>query len=149
MAGTTFYEITYDAIVDAYESENVIVWQALKDYGWDAIDVSKYLYGSVLFDDTLYVCVTDGEEIYVADGGGFVDENGMINPEEALAAVGPESLQDYIEVPSASQIVDLVTPYDLDEDKIDLDAIASELLDSGYTFFEIVNAAKDAQLIEV
>lgn len=145
--GTTFYKITYDAIVDAYEDYNIVVWQALKDYGWDAFDISKYLYGSQMFDDVLYVCDTDGVDIEVDDAGDFGD-NGLLNPEEALAAVGPESLQEYIKVPSDDEIRKLVTPYDL-SDGYDLDEIATQLLAQGYTFNEIVTAAADAQLIEV
>lgn len=146
--GTTFYKITYDAIVDAYEDYNIVVWQALKNYGWDAFDISKYLYGSQMFDDVLYVCDTDGVDIEVEDTGGFGD-NGLLNPEEALAAVGPESLQEYIKVPDDDEIRQLVTPYDLDEGESDLDEIATQLLQQGYSFNEIVTAAADAQLIEV
>ena len=146
--GTTFYKITYDAIVDAYEDYNIVVWQALKNYGWDAFDISKYLYGSQMFDDVLYVCDTDGVDIEVEDAGEF-GENGMINPEEALAAVGPESLQEYIKVPDDDEIRKLVTPYDLNEGGLDLDEIATQLLQQGYSFNEIVTAAADAQLIEV
>ena len=140
--GTTFYKITLDNAIDAYESTNIIVWQELLDNGWDAFDISKYLYGSAIIDDVLYVCDTDGTEI-------AVDGFGAVEPEEALETVDIELLNDYIIVPDAKQIVNrLITPYDLNDELVDLDDIAIQLLEKGYSFMDILRAAKDAQLVE-
>lgn len=140
--GTTFYTITVDAAVHAYENNNLIVYQALKDYGWDAFDIDKYLIGSAIIDDILYLCVSDGIDLDI-DGVGLVD------PEEAIDTVDLDSLIDYIKQPTDQEIVKHLTPYDLDEDILDLDTIAEELLASGYTFIEIIRSAVDARLVEV
>ena len=87
----------------------------------------------------------DGIDIEIDDDW---SETGLIDPEEALAAVGPEALQNYIEPATPEVILKHLTPYDL-ADSIDLDEIALRLLKDGYTFTTIVAAATDAQLIEI
>ena len=143
--GTTYYKITLEEAIDAYKDENSIVFGALTLYGWEAIDVHRYLIGSDIVDDVLYLCVTDGIDIEIDDDW---SETGLIDPEEALAAVGPEVLQNYIEPATSEVILKHLTPYDL-ADNIDLDEIALRLLEDGYTFNTIVSAATDAQLIEI
>ena len=143
--GTTYYKITLEEAIDAYKYENSIVFGALTLYGWEAIDVHRYLIGSDIVDDVLYLCVTDGIDIEIDDDW---SETGLIDPEEALAAVGPEVLQNYIEPATPEVILKHLSPYDL-ADNIDLDEIALRLLKDGYTFTTIVTAAADAQLIEI
>ena len=145
MAGTIYYQITLDAVSDAYSEANCIVFEAINLYGWSAFDIGRYLIGSDIVDDVLYLCVTDGIDIEIDDDW---SETGLIDPEEALAAVGPEVLQNYIEPATPEVILKHLTPYDL-ADNIDLDEIALRLLEDGYTFNTIVSAATDAQLIEI
>ena len=88
----------------------------------------------------LYLSVTDGIEIE-ADGE-------LLDPEEAMAAVGPDYLQAYIESATPEIILKHLTPYDLADD-IDIDEIVLYLLEAGYAFYDIVKDAADAQLIEI
>lgn len=140
--GTTFYAITIEAAVQAYQDNNLIVYQALRDYGWDAFDISKYLVGSAIIDDVLYLCVTDGIDLDITGVG-------LVDPEEAISSVELESLSEYITEPTDKEILKHLTPYDLDDEVLDLDNIAEELLLSGYTFIEIVKSAAAARLIEM
>ena len=138
--GTTYYKSTLEEAIDAYKDENSIVFGALTLYGWEAIDVHRYLIGSDIVDDVLYLSVTDGIEIE-ADGE-------LLDPEEAMAAVGPDYLQAYIESATPEIILKHLTPYDLADD-IDIDEIVLYLLEAGYAFYDIVKDAADAQLIEI
>lgn len=138
--GTTYYRITMEEAKDAYNDENSIVFGALTLYGWKAIDVYRYLVGSDIVDDVLYLCVTDGIEIEADDE--------LLDPEEAMAAVGPDYLEAYIKSATAEIILKHLTPYDLADD-IDIDEIVLYLLEAGYTFYDIVKDAADARLIEI
>lgn len=144
--GTVFYKISLKAAIDAYKDDNVIMYQALQDYGWTAINISTYLIGSDIVDNILYLCVTDGVDIEVGDD---FASSGLLDPEDALASVGPESLSEYVEIPDTSEILKHLTPYDLDDSVIDLDRIAEQLLSHGYTLEEIVKDAVDARLLEI
>ena len=138
--GTTYYKITLDEAKSAYEDENSIVFGALNLYGWEAINVYRYLIGSEIVDNVLYLCVTDGNEIE-ADGE-------LLDPEEAMAAVGPDYLQSYISSATPEIIIKQLTPYDLSDD-VDIDEVVLNLLEDGYSFYDIVKDAADAQLIEL
>ena len=138
--GTTYYKITLDEAKSAYEDENSIVFGALNLYGWEAINVYRYLIGSEIVDNVLYLCVTDGNEIE-SDGE-------LLDPEEAMAAVGPDYLQSYIASATPEIIIKQLTPYDLSDD-VDIDEVVLNLLEDGYSFYDIVKDAADAQLIEL
>ena len=88
--GTHFYSATYDQVKDVLDTHdtNLFVLYAFENDGWDAIDIRK-LFGSSIIDDTLYICVTDGKDIYV--------QGKRVDPEAALSEFDVTELQDYIE----------------------------------------------------
>ena len=130
-SGTSFYEISLDDAISVFRSNNNNAWiyKSLLEYGWDCIDFQHNLFGSKVIDNTLYLCVTDGQEILVQDD--FVD------PETALNLYDLSELEDYIESADSDIITYYITEYEIDEPQFD--KWAESLLKSGYTFTKLVS----------
>lgn len=139
--GTTYYSATLDKIIKAYEgyNKNIWVWNAFKRYGFYAIDFDHNLYGSAVVDDTLYICVTNGQDIEV--NGEYID------PEDAFDKYTPEDLADYIK-PATDKIIErYITEIEIEEPDFtkeayyilehDIDVDFKDLVD-GYEPFKII-----------
>lgn len=136
--GTTFYRLTDDDIQNYHKDNyNLITTYIRYNYGVGAFDLEK-MYGSALIDGDLYICVTDGNYIYV---------NGEpTDPETALEDFDLDDLSEYIE-PATDEIISrYATEYEFKP--IDIDEIALELMRAGHHFTEIVKDAYDLDLLD-
>ena len=138
--GTTYYKATLDQVIDVYlgKYENVILSFLLGTLEWDVLNFRSALYGSDVIDDVLYICVTDGMPI---------DVNGEeVDPEEALQDYDISELSEYIKPADSEIISKYVTEYEFNP--IDIDSVAVEMLEDGYSFQEIAQSAIKIDLIE-
>lgn len=142
--GTTFYEATLDDILSVLESDDANPWliYALKSDGMDAIKIDD-MFGSAIIDDVLYICVTDGRDI-VVDGR-------RIDPEYALdnsmtQETVSELYSDYIVRASKDIIRERITEYEIE--MRNTSDLAAWMLDDGIAFEDIVEYAREIDLIE-
>ena len=123
--GTKFYKITEDQIVDYFskskDPSKIFILSALDLYGWRAFTIDK-MYGSQVFDNELYLCVTDNEPI-VIDGR-------EVDPESALTTEGykPEDIENYIAEVDEGILNKYFTEYDLNIEGWDIDEVANACL---------------------
>lgn len=102
-SGTMFYAIDSDVfseIILNTADESINIWQKylIRAKGLGAVDIN-HMYGSKIIDDTLYICVTDGEDVEI-------DED-MIDPEEVLDTYTIEAVSD-------SHLLRVITDTDVD-----------------------------------
>lgn len=127
--GTIWYEAEFDQVRDALKDENLILYGAFLTNGFDCISsIDINLPGSYVQGDYLYICESDGELINV---------NGdQVDPDSAMEEYGPEMLSAYI-VPADDKIIrQKLTEYEITN--YDIDDVAYELFDEGYTFTTIL-----------
>ena len=127
--GTIWYEAEFDQVRDALKEENLILYGAFLTNGFDCIsNIDINLPGSYVQGDYLYICESDGELINV---------NGdQVDPESAMEEYEPELLSAYI-VPADDKIIkQKLTEYEITN--YDIDEVAYELFDEGYTFTTIL-----------
>ena len=139
-SGTTFYYITEDDLLKFYDkSDNCILRYIVENEGFDAFDLEK-LYGSELFGDIFYLCVTDGNEIMI-DGE-------MVAPEEVLAMYAPEDISEYEKHGNDGIIRRYLSEYEMKE--VDLDDVAFDMINDGYAdFTEIVKCAVELDWLDI
>ena len=133
--GTIYYKTTVEEIIDTLKDQEANPWliAAFQNDGYDAIDFKHNLYGSAVLDDGLYICVTDGHDIEV---------NGEeVDPEDALEDYSVDELSKYIQPATPDIIKRWITPDEIK--KPWLDKWAPELLNSGHSFIELAEAAKE------
>ena len=138
--GTKFYRTTIDETIDALKQSNSNIWviYMLESEGWNAIDFDNNLFGSKVIDDELFICETDGQDIQV--NGHFID------PEKALEEYDVSELSAYIQPADKDKIAKSITGYEV---KIsDVDKVAIELLDNGYSFTDVVKDAEELELLD-
>lgn len=133
MEGTKYYLITLKHAIDVALDTNILMSQALIMNSWDSLDIDR-LSGSMIIDNSLYLCVTDG---YAIEVNGEKD----IDPEAALSEFSLDDLDKYIEVASDEIISERLTPYEVTN--FDIDKAAYQLLGDGYSLEEVVNASED------
>ncbi len=138
--GTVFYRISEDDIDNVldYSKNNLFLVEAFKMYGLNAFDIRR-LWGSIIDGDYLYLCKTDGQEIQIGDE--------LVDPEEALEEYGVESCQEYIQPANDSIIRQNLSEYELSKD-IDVEDLAINLLQNGYSLNDIFRAADDIYILE-
>lgn len=127
--GTIWYEAEFDQVRDALKEENLILYGAFLTNGFDCIsNIDINLPGSYVQGDYLYICESDGELINV---------NGdQVDPQSAMEEYGPEMLSAYV-VPADDKIIrQKLTEYEITN--YDIDDVAYELFDEGYTFTTIL-----------
>lgn len=105
-AGTTYYRIPLDKAVQALKNKkcNLFLAYELQRSGWSAIKIDEF-FGSKCIDDTLYFCVTDGQDINVGSQ--------MLDPESALRKIHLEHLKPYIKDADDDFISKHITEYEL------------------------------------
>lgn len=132
---TTFYEITLDEASNilADNGLNLFSQYALDTNGWDCIDLHNHLFGSFVDGDTLYLCVTDGQPIFI-DGQ-------EVDPEKALSEFGPENCEEYIRAATEDVILRHISEHEITT--LDLDESARDLMKQGYTFTQLHEAATE------
>lgn len=136
--GTTFYKISPEDVDRVFNKKdtNMILKEAFKTYGWEALDIDR-MWGSIIDGDYLYLCVTDGYDIEV---------NGEeVDPESALEMYGVDACSDYVQDGNEDIISSHITEYEIGD--VDIDEIALSLLQSGYHFSTIVLDAEELGLI--
>lgn len=127
--GTVWYEAEFEQVRDVLKEENLILYGAFLTNGFDCIsNIDINLPGSYVQGDYLYICESDGELINV---------NGdQVDPEYAMEEYEPEMLSAYI-VPADDKIIkQKLTEYEITN--YDIDEVAYELFDEGYTFTTIL-----------
>lgn len=139
-SGTTFYYITEDDLLKFYDkNDNGILRFIVDRDGFDAFDLDK-LYGSQLFGDILYLCVTDGNEIMV-DGE-------LVAPEEVLDIYTPEDISEYEKHANDGIIRRYLSEYEMKE--VDLDDVAFDMINDGYAdFTEVVKWADELDWLDL
>lgn len=134
--GTIWYEAEFDQVRDALKEENLILYGAFLTNGFDCIsNLDINLPGSYVQGDYLYICESDGELINV---------NGdQADPESAMEEYKPEMLSAYI-VPADDKIIQQkLTEYEITN--YDIDDVAYELFEEGYTFTTILADYEEIQ----
>lgn len=133
--GTSYYKISLEDIIKSIDSNrvNLFLKYAMNMYGLSAINLDT-LFGSKIIDNTLYLCVTNGQDIEV---------NGdLVDPENALENYTLEDLDTYISEASDRCILSHITIYELKLDIFKEEGTLSELiinmLESGEKFQNIV-----------
>jgi len=121
--GTTFYEISENALKSVYdEDSNTVLRYLVTVYGFDAFDVDK-MWGSSLEGDTLYLCVTDGVDISVGDE--------YVDPESAIEEFGVDRLSSYVEQGTPDIIKRYISGYELRP--IDIDEVGAGMISDGFS----------------
>lgn len=140
--GTTYYAAEIDDIIDAMDDNpdtNIWVRHAIEKSGLEALNLEDSLFGSAVIDDKLYICRTDGKDIQIA--GQDVD------PEKALSDYSVEELSAYIQPSTPEIITSSITEYEIKFP--DINEAASDLLEVGHTFEELMKAATEIELLEL
>lgn len=88
--GTTWYRVTLRQFEDFFETreENIFVRYVATLKLFECLNISQ-MFGSAIYDDELFICVTDGQPISVEG-----DDN--VDPETAFESYTPDDLQAYI-----------------------------------------------------
>lgn len=134
-SGTTFFKISLPDLIKMLKDNdgNILMVGGLESEGWRTIDFDRSLFGSLVIDEVLYLCKTDGRFIEVA--GEEVD------PEYALEECDLTDLAEYIKPATFSDIQLEITPYEVT--KFDINEVAKQLLDDGVSLKDITRAAED------
>lgn len=129
-SGTVFYAATLDQIIQCYQDYNKNAWvrQAFIENGFDALELESNLYGSAIFGDTLYICVTDGKDIII--------QGKPIFPEDAFDLFDVAELSEYIEPADDAIISRYITEYEIQTPNFD--DWATDVLNDGYDFTKLV-----------
>lgn len=127
-----FYRCTFEDVYEACEDENMFVRYALDKYRWGAVNIDR-LYGSAIFDDDLYLCVTDGAE--------EIDINGQLYPPESLFDEGytPDDIAELIESSTPDVIREYIDEYVL-SDIVDYAKLVISMLKRGEELNEVVDS---------
>lgn len=139
--GTIFYKITEEQLKDFYaDNKNIVLRYLVEAYGFDAFKTAD-MWGSYLdrSEDVIYYCRTDGQDIEV-DGE-------LVNPEQAFEDFPINALEPYIQDGTDSEIKSYFTEYELAED-FDLDEVALDLLNDGYSFSTILKDMNKLDLLD-
>ena len=138
-AGTTFYKITINQLIETFTEVNVWIRKSFQELGFDAIDFEHNLFGSkVISNDVMYLCVTDGADIEIRSKG----KTSMENPEYALDYYNPEyELASYVQDATPEIISEHITEYEISTPMFDKWAI--DLIKEGYTFTDLMTSAQE------
>lgn len=145
VSGTKIWRFQVDETARQLEQleGNLILIQRLYDVGWNALDDPERAYASAIItdDDELLIVESDFEPVEI-----FGE---VVEPDELLETYSLEELEDagLVKEATASAVNKYITVYEMSTN-FDLDRVALELLQDDYTFQEIVEAAKDADLID-
>ena len=85
---TVFYRITLPDVLNALQDSNIWLYCSFVYDGFNCLDI-EHLYGSQIIDSTLYLCITDREDISV--------KGASTDPEDALDKYSIDDLASYIE----------------------------------------------------
>lgn len=136
--GTVYIRITR-RLMHKYirtEIQNALLLHLFRDHGWSIYDFRT---GIEVIDDDLYYCQTDGE---------LVDVSGnLIEPELLLVDFSPDEVQDFI-VDGTLKDCELLRYETLNVPSYDLDATVVEMLTTHYSFRQVVDLARDLDLID-
>lgn len=132
---TLWYRVTMSQFADFIEKDepNLFVrYTALSNY-FDCLDLSQ-MYGSAIYDHTLYICDTNGQPI-------IVDNKDDVDPETAFKHYTPEDLQVYIIDADEKILLKYITYREMDQELLEDERIdaAIEALQSGdYTIEDVI-----------
>lgn len=131
---TSFYRVELEDAIKALQKNKANIWliHRLEADGWAAINLEHNLFGSLVVDDILYICSTDGEDIDV--------KGESIDPEQALAAFGPDPLSEYIQDGTPEVISRFISEFDLAD--FDIDETAEDMLKEGKSFIDMMADAQ-------
>ena len=125
---TVFYKVTLASAINALIDQNIWLYCSFIYDEFNCLDIDN-MYGSKVIDSTLYLCVTDGEDILV--------KGASTNPEDALEKYSIEDLSSYIEDATPEIIRNYIDEYAIK--KPQYDKWVPIILSNGYKFTDIVN----------
>lgn len=134
--GTVFYAVSLDAAIDAFKTDgNLFLAAELETNRWNHLDLEHNLYGSGIIENVLYICVTDGHTINIADSDDGVD------PEDLIDTYGADFV-DYAPVadPDSSTIRKYLSAYEFTD--LPINHLGYQLVDRN-NFEEVVEAYLD------
>ena len=137
---TIIYKVELDDLIKILKEnkENIIsIWE-LEAAGLEAINLEKGLWGSGIMKDTLYLMKTDGKDILI-DGQ-------LLNPEEVFDLIEAGDydisvLDPYIQDTDEKYVRIAISPDVMNPP--DFEEAAADLLQSGNTLLDIVEAAEE------
>ena len=133
--GTTWYRVTGDQFrkfIDEKE-DNLFVKYTANTNGVECLNPSQ-MFGTAIYDDELYICVTDGQPIVVGDD---VD----VDPETAFKKYTPEDLEAYIEDADDQILIKYITYREFNLDLLEEDqtnAAIEALQSSDYKVEDVI-----------
>lgn len=136
--GTTFYVVSLEDVIDHFseKGENPWIRKAFEEKGWKAIDFHKHLYDSFLYEDDLYICVSDGSKIEY--------QGKKIKPEELPTNIDISELEDCIADGNDQIIHRYITHYEI-KSNLPFTKWSDDLLAEGYTKEELQKYEKELQ----
>ena len=135
--GTRFYRIPLEFAIEVLKDDNIILINRLSEDGWNALDLKTNFYGSTVEGDDFYLCDTDGKDIEI--------QGELIDPESVIDEMGLDAIQPYVAEATPEIVHRNISTYELGP--VDMDDVAYKLLEEGYSFQKIVDAAEDASLL--
>lgn len=141
---TTILRITDKALREAYrDNENYVLSYIYVHDGLYAVDVDKMVNAVIVNSqgkDALYILVSS-EDFALVDG----EEIDFL---QLFDVIDITDVEDYIRDASPEEIYRYVSEYELSSRNVDINAIALDMLQDGYTFSDIANDARDIGLID-
>ena len=125
---TVFYRITLPDVLNALQDSNIWLYCSFVYDGFNCLDID-HLYGSKIIDSTLYLCITDREDISV--------KGASTDPEDALDKYSIDDLASYIENGTSEIIQNYIDEYAINTPLYD--KWAPMILSNGYKFTDIVD----------
>ena len=130
--------MTLEDVIDHFSQKGENVWlrKAFEELGWKALNFHKHLYDCFIYDNDLYICVSDGSKIKY--------KGKMIKPEELPTEIDIDELDNCIAEGNDKIIHRYITPYEIKSD-IPLTKWGKELEAEGYTKEELQKFENDLQ----
>lgn len=137
-SGTTFYQISLDDLLDHFsqDGENIWMWKSFEELGWKALNFHKHLYNSFFYENSLYLCVTDGSKVKY--------QGEKVDVEDLPTSIDIDELKDCIADGNDQIIHRYITPYEIKTPKFS--KWSKDLEDMGY---EKEKLRKDAKQFNV
>ena len=132
---TTYYRVSLEDAIKYLQKSKANIWllHRLEEDGWAALNLQHTLFGSIVVEDTLYICSTDGSDIEV--------QGESVDPEQALAEYGPVKLEEYMQDADANIVKRFVSEFDLAD--FDIDETAQSMLLEGKSFVDMMTDAQN------
>lgn len=101
--GTTWYRVTREQFRDFIENreDNLFVQYTANTNGFESLNLTQ-MFGSAIYDEELFICVSDGQPITVG-------QDADVDPETAFEKYTPEELEVYIKDAKDTELTKYIT----------------------------------------